>query len=231
MTARAHAPSCIDHSGESSDESENGSNNSDDGSSDGLANSEENESGGSNNGSSDSESGVDDYENPSGVEDKSQSTMEWIFNKALHRVHHNVVHCHECNEFAGHYSGAMARLDPSYDEACLAQQHVIGEDLEKQIDGYKLELKKYGTSIPRLQDELERVREETLTARVGLRADRKRLEEARLQLEEARRDRAAAKVAKGSYIFVSNLSQHPRPSQSPSPRPHKSLRRAPTDGI
>ncbi len=151
MTAKAHAPSCINHSGELSDESENGSNNSDDGSntlSGGLVNSEENESGGSNNGSSDSESGVDDYENPSGVKDRRQSTMEWVFNKGLQNILHNVDHCHKCDEFAGHYSGAKARLDPSYDEACLAQQHVIAEDVEKQIDGCQLQLKKYGTSIP-----------------------------------------------------------------------------------
>jgi hypothetical protein len=72
--------------------------------------------------------------------------------------------------------------------------------LEKQIlDGRRLRLKEFNKSIPHLQEMLERVREETKTARVGLEGCHMMLEEVRCRLEAARRDRAAAK---GSYTSV-----------------------------
>jgi exonuclease VII small subunit len=240
MAAKGHVPRCIDPSHESSDESENGSNRSNT-LSGGLVNSEENGSGGSSNGSSDSESGVDDSENPSGTEDRHQSPMVWVFNKGLNLVLHSVDHCRMCNEFAVHYSGAKVRLDSSYYEACLARQDVIAENLKKRIEGRRSQLKGFNKGIPHLQDTLKGVREKTTEARARLDDRRKELERVRKELERARKELERARkelerarkeseevrqdwAAKGSYPSVSKSSQRPRPSRSPSPRPHKLLR-------
>ena len=184
----------------------------------------ESESSGS---SADMPPNMEDPEDELGIVDDSDDSLgiasatKWTFHRGLKLVLHDVDCCHKCEWFAVHCSASKISLHPSYDTANLAREAGILRDMQERIDGHQSQLNGLQKAIPGLRQKLERIRQEMKTARAGLEAQRTKLEEVRRRLEEARRVRAAS----GSYTAKS--SQHPRSCQSPSPRPHKLLRRGP----
>lgn len=156
-----------------------------------------------------------DSENDSGTAE-SESAMDWTFNQELHLVLHDVDRCRMCGEFALHYAKAKIRSDPSYHTAWSACKRAIaGEEVTREIDSYRQHLDQLNKFVmPRMRGKLEGIRDKIET-------DRENLEKLRHELEEARRVRAAA-----SGPHTAESSRRPRPSRSPSPRPHKLSRYA-----
>jgi hypothetical protein len=155
--------------------------------------------------------GLNDSEAPetsSAITHSRQPDMEWVFNKGLKLVLHDVNCCRTCEDFAVHNSNATIR-SPTYRTACSARKLAITGDVQGRIDRRQSQLEATKKKALRLQQQLIGLHKSLNTSRNELRMSLGRLEDVRRYLKEARQDRVAAG---DSYNLIFKLSQCSRSS-------------------